>query len=504
MPFEKQVFISYAHIDNEPLTPNQQGWISRFHSSLSAMLSMRLGRKAEIWRDVKLTGNDIFADEIVQQFPKTALLVSVLTPRYVESEWCTREVKEFVKSAQATGGILVDNKSRVLKVVKIPVDSESPLPDVMRLALGYPFYILDEQQTPLELDPAYGEDFTQKFNLKLAKLAFDVAELIKKMDAQSSSGAVAAGGAALEKPAVFVADCSIDRREDREAIIADLRLQGYPTLADTQLPTEEASFLGELAAVLGRCKLSVHIIGSLYGVVPDGPSERSITVLENELAIEYCKIFGLKRVIWVPTGTASSSPRQQQFIDQILRDPQAQLGADLITGDLETLKAAIHTALKKLETPPPPPPAAQQESTAAGSKLVYVICDERDRKATIPLRKFLKSQGLDSNVPAFEGDAATVRQSNQDLLAACDAVIVFYGAGDEAWKRSIDAEIRKSPGYRSGKPPLAAFTYLAEPSTADKTDLVDLEEPRLLNCLQGFSEAVMSEFVTSVAGKVNS
>ena len=209
MAFEKQVFISYAHIDNEPLTPNQQGWITRFHASLSAMLSMRLGRKAEIWRDVKLTGNDIFADEIIQQFPKTALLISILTPRYVESEWCTREVKEFCKTADTTGGITVDNKSRVLKVIKIPVDSENALPDVMKLALGYPFFILDEQQTPLELDPAYGEEFNQKYNLKMAKLAFDVAELIKKMDAQASAGSASGATAAVEKPAVFVGDTSV-------------------------------------------------------------------------------------------------------------------------------------------------------------------------------------------------------------------------------------------------------------------------------------------------------
>ena len=95
MHFEKHLFISYAHLDNQPLTEQQQGWVTKLHASLSAMLSMRLGRKAEIWRDVKLAGNDIFADEIVDQFPKTALLVSVVTPRYVESEWCTREAREF-------------------------------------------------------------------------------------------------------------------------------------------------------------------------------------------------------------------------------------------------------------------------------------------------------------------------------------------------------------------------------------------------------------------------
>lgn len=504
MAFEKHVFISYAHIDNEPLTPNQQGWVSRFHTSLSAMLSMRLGRKADIWRDIKLKGNDIFADEIIQQFPKTALLVSVLTPRYVESEWCTREVKEFIKTSEATGGVLVDNKSRVLKVIKIPVDTEGPLPAVMKMSLGYPFYILDEQQTPLELDPAYGEDFTQKFNLKLAKLAFDIAELIKKIDAAAAASASPSAAAAIEKPVVFMGDCSIDRRDDREAVIADLRLHGYTTLAEVQLPTDEASFLGELAAVLARCKLSVHIIGSLYGVVPDGPSEKSVTVLENELAIEYSKLFGMKRIIWIPAGTKASSSRQQEFVDLLLCDPKAQLGADLITGDLEVLKAAIHTALKKMVTPPPPLVAARSEPTEGGSKLVYVICDERDRKAAIPLRKFLKAQGLESNIPAFEGDAATVRQSNQDLLAACDAAIVFYGAGDEAWKRSEDAEVRKSAGYRQGKPPLAPFTYLAEPSTADKSDLVDLEEPRLINCLTGFADTAMVEFVTAVAGKAKS
>src|SRR5271166_643381 len=449
MAFDKQVFISYAHIDNEPLTANQQGWITRFHATLSAMLSMRLGRKAEIWRDIKLSGNDIFADEIIQQFPKTALLISVLTPRYVESEWCTREVKEFCKTAETTGGILVDNKSRVLKVIKIP---------------------------------------------------FDNSELIKKMEAHAAASAAAPAVAA--KPTVYLADCSYDRREDREAVQADLRLHGYPILAEVQLPTDEATFLGELAAIMGRSKLSVHIIGDNYGVVPDGPSEKSVTVLENELAIQFSKKLGLRRIIWLPSGTKCDSPRQQEFIDLLLRDPQAQLGADLITGDLEELKAAIHAALKKFEKPPPPP--APKEAVESGTKLVYLICDERDRKTTVPLRKFLKTQGFETNMPLFEGDAATVRQSNQDLLSACDAAIIFYGTGDEAWKRSIDAELRKAAGYRTSKTPLAPFTYLAEPATNDKTDLVDMEEPRLIDCLKGFSEPTLAEFVNSVSGKAKS
>ena len=65
MNFEQNLFISYAHIDDAPLNAGEKGWITRFHATLNAMLSMRLGRDAKIWRDEKLQGNDVFSDEIV-------------------------------------------------------------------------------------------------------------------------------------------------------------------------------------------------------------------------------------------------------------------------------------------------------------------------------------------------------------------------------------------------------------------------------------------------------
>src|SRR4029453_15763735 len=61
------VYVSYARIDDQPLTPGEKGWITRFHATLKAILSMRMGREAKIWRDEKLQGNDVFSDEIVSQ-----------------------------------------------------------------------------------------------------------------------------------------------------------------------------------------------------------------------------------------------------------------------------------------------------------------------------------------------------------------------------------------------------------------------------------------------------
>ena len=51
-----------------------------------------LARKIAIWRDPKLHGNDMFADTLIDRLKKVALLVSVLSPRYLKSEWTRREL----------------------------------------------------------------------------------------------------------------------------------------------------------------------------------------------------------------------------------------------------------------------------------------------------------------------------------------------------------------------------------------------------------------------------
>ncbi len=219
MRFTKHLFISYAHIDNLPLSPEQQGWITRFHASLEALLSMRMGDKAQIWRDEKLQGNDVFTDEIVDQFMHTAVLVSVLTPRYLKSTWCNKEVSEFCKSAEQNGGIVVENKARIFKVLKTPVDTEEPLPPVMKDLLGYDFFTF-EDETPLELDPAFGEKFAQDFNRKVGKLAWDISQLLKKLE--TDTGETSLDEQTKTKGTIYLAECSYDLKECREILEGDL------------------------------------------------------------------------------------------------------------------------------------------------------------------------------------------------------------------------------------------------------------------------------------------
>ena len=496
MTFDKHLFISYAHIDDRPLTPGEKGWVSRFHVSLEAMLSMRTGRAVRIWRDEKLSGIDRFGDEIVQQFPNTAVLLSVVSPRYVESDWCTREVWEFCAAAEKSLGLVLDNKVRVVKVVKTPTDDQSRLPPLLHQVLGYDFYTYVDE-APLELDSAYGPEMAQKYNLKVARLAWDLAQLLKKLETMTPSTAAPAPATppalpASPKPAVYLAECAYDRREVRDALQAELQINGYRVLPDRQLPRDESEYVAEVRRLVAECQLSIHLIGGVYGAVPDGPSQKSVVVLQNEIAVERCRDGGLKRVIWMPAGVSSANSDQRRFMEALQHDAQTQFGADLITADVETLKSAVRASLRKLEDPTPPPP------TPDAARLVYLICDEKDRAATVPLRKFLRAAGLEVRIPVFDGDAATLRQANEQLLMQCDSVLLFYGRAGGAWKRSVETDLKKN-SYRREKPLRASFLYLAEPSNEDKTDLMDMEEPNLINGVDGFRPDTMNAFVEATS-----
>lgn len=248
--------------------------------------------------------------------------------------------------------------------------------------------------------------------------------------------------------------------------------------------------------MLSQCSLSIHLVGSSYGLIPDGPNNKSVVVLQNELAARRSLNAGLRRIIWLPDSTVANCQLQQMFIESLGAERDAQRGADLISGGLEELKSAVHATLKELERGERQ--AARRIRPKNGPQLVYVVCDKIDLEATRELRRSLTDKGFEVETPGFEGTAARVRKANQEMLEQCDAAILFYGAGDAAWKRTVVNELKKSNGYRRGKPPLLAFTYVSDPVTADKRDLVEVRPPNLINGLAGFREASIEPLLNAL------
>jgi hypothetical protein len=110
--------------------------------------------------------------------------------------------------------VVVGNKARVFKVIKTPVDAQESLPAPMKDILGYEFFTVKDG-VPLELDPAYGQEYAQLYNRNIAKLAWEVAQLLKALEAagnasDSNSKSVNCEPQAPSKPTVYLAECSYD------------------------------------------------------------------------------------------------------------------------------------------------------------------------------------------------------------------------------------------------------------------------------------------------------
>jgi len=84
--FDNDIFMSYAHIDNQPLIEGNQGWVSTLHQALAIRLQQLLGGEVKIGRDPHLKGHEYFSDTIVMQLPHVAVLVLILSPPFVRSE----------------------------------------------------------------------------------------------------------------------------------------------------------------------------------------------------------------------------------------------------------------------------------------------------------------------------------------------------------------------------------------------------------------------------------
>ncbi len=130
MEYKNDVFISFSHIDNQRISERFDGWITRFHKVLATFLSKHLGVEAKVWRDTGLVDGAVLENEIIAQLQQSAVMLSVISPRYLKSGMVAREMNEFCEHARRSGGLVVGSTQRLIPIVKTPVDG--PLPPFMK------------------------------------------------------------------------------------------------------------------------------------------------------------------------------------------------------------------------------------------------------------------------------------------------------------------------------------------------------------------------------------
>jgi hypothetical protein len=476
------VFISYAHLDDEPDLPKQEGWVSVFQEALRSRLSKELGRRAEVWWDQReLRGDRVFDETIRQACADSAVMLSVVSRRYLASESCREEVQYFTGVERLSSG----ESSRLITVRKTRIDqaeltdlSLRPLRDALEQALGYPFFYVDEDTKRTRELHIYDEALVPKYMKLLEDLAQDLAKSLRQHEpAPRRSGPVPRGrvapspGTENAERYVLLGGAASDVQPLRDSLQLALADRKLRVLSRDAWSDEHDGAVQEFQAALDGASVVVHVLGSKYGAKPDG-SDVSLPELHFNLAEQAARLRDasdpLSRIVWL-TGTAEGKG-QQAFVERLEHNQHWSDDDELLKGTLLELTDCIldkHVALAQRRLQELERAAKHQPAPGSNSgtlRHVYVISDRRDHDQARAVESAL-------NLPDWEvlsaaevtQDAETEQEReacHQAYLRKSDAFLLYHGQAKFAWVRAQAEEMRRVLGPRlKGRTGL----YVAQP-----------------------------------------
>jgi serine/threonine protein kinase len=493
------VLLNYAAIDDQPLLDGRPGWVSQLHRNLEVRVEQLSGEKVKIARLPESAVSTVIEGEALEHVPQAKAMISVVSPPFIKSELCRREVEQFWRSANESGGLWVDDKARLLKVVKTAISAHEmppPLADIFSPLIGFEFFELDPETGRVrEFDETFGPALKQRFFERVYDLAYDVCQVLKAVQ-QIRSQKISSVSTDAHRHWIFLATTTSDVQDERDRIRRELLERGHIVLPDAPLPMLSRDVETVVRECLEKCTFAVHLLGRHYGVTPEDSSE-SIPALQVRLTAERAQREDLQRLVWTANPGDTVDERQRQFIQRVQEDPALHHGAEIIEGNLNLLKKDL---IRRLAPPEEKPKVLAPSKLSSGAPKVYLICDQKDEADIEALEDYLFDQGMEISLPAFDGDDAAAAALHQENLLTCDAVMVYYGAAPKAWVDIKLRELLKATGYGRAAPIQVQAVYIAPPDDRRK-ERFRSHEACVIRQSSGFAAtAELEEFVAHVKG----
>ena len=167
---------------------------------------------------------------------------------------------------------------------------------------------MGETGRPHEFNRAFGKKYEMKFFTEIDELAFHICQLLDILE-QDRNGTEAIP-ATSQKDKIYLAQTSFDLKDERDKVSRELEQRGYEILPNQSLP-ETPEFVPAVRENLTDCKLSIHLVGEWYGVIPAG-AEKSIVELQIEAAKEQKQQNSeFSYLIWLPPSLGAKEVRQE-------------------------------------------------------------------------------------------------------------------------------------------------------------------------------------------------
>lgn len=501
------IFLAYASVDDQPVISGRQGWISQFHRDLRVRIEQLSGEPVRIWPQGNPLGSaePRARQEVVRHLPDAKTLLSVLSPPFARSEGCRAQVAAFSRTAETKGDLEVESRPRIFKVVKTPVDARDLPPDVAPILArlrSFEFFEWDPESGRLrEFDETFGEVARQRYHERVYDVAHEISRVLKTLKVREAPGGVAApegkatSGDRTGGKRIFLAATTADLGPQRDQLQRELAELGHEVVPGGPLPVVAAELEAAVRGCLAECDLAIHLVGDRYGLVPED-TELSVVAFQNRLAAEESGTRGLPRFVWMPRGLTPRDARQKAFVDELVRDPEAHRGAEVISDTLENFKVLLRARWHRAAR-------AHEERRAEGSgrpPRVYLICDPRDEKAIEPLEDLFYERGIEVSLPGFEASEAEVQEIHIGNLRDCDAAVIFYGAGGSHWVDFNIRDLQKAAGYRESVPIALQAVYVAPPLNHRKVRFKSVSVEVIRQAGETFDPLTLEGFVGRLKG----
>ena len=431
---EIDVLITFAEKDNEASKKSEQGWVTQFRKFLELMLFQVLGTKPTI------VIKSEFDTATAPAMDNASILVAILTKDFAQSGRCLDLVETFYKNTSSSP------VNRVFKVLKSPMGIQEQ-PPRLRDSIGYDMYQLDVETGQMkEYSDFFSQEAEKQYWMKMVDLAYDIHESLVVLKAGDSKAAEIKN--LFKRKTIYLAETGHDLSVQRNIIKRELQRHGFIVLPNHTLPERLDDLEKEVRRDLEGCTLSVHLVGSAYGEIPEG-ADRSIVDIQNRIASEVAVAKRqskeeFSRLIWIAQNLKNASDRQKAFIDTIRRDTEAQEGAEILQNPLEDFKNIMREELME----------SRERTSAehANSKSIYLVHDRVDHSEVEPIREVLEKSGFKVLTPAFEGELLDVRKRHIDNLRNFDGAIIYKGKVNDQWVRMKILDLLKAPGFGRNKP----------------------------------------------------
>jgi hypothetical protein len=432
MKIDIDVLIIFSEKDNETPVKGQIGWVTQFKKFLELMLTQVLGEKPNV-----MLKSD-FDNLTAPKMENVGTVVTILSPDFIRSGQCLDNLETFYKNATAPSA----KTERVYKVFKTPLSLNEQPPRVRDL-IGYEMYQLDiESGEVREYTDYFSTEAERQYWMKMVDIAYDVYESLAVLKETSRPEVKNI----YKRKTIYLAETGHDLSVQRNIIKRELQRHGYIVLPNHTLPGNAGAFEKSVRADLEDAILSIHLIGSAYGEIPEG-ADRSLVDLQNKYAAEKSQKVGkehFSRLIWISPDLTNASERQRSFIENIKRDVEAQEGAEILQTPLEDFKNIVREELMDS--------AEKKTLHETGGKSIYVVHDRVDGQEVKPIIEALTKRGYQVLTPEFDGELLELRQKHIENLRNFDAAIIYKGKVNEQWVRMKVLDLLKAPGFGRKKP----------------------------------------------------